>query len=176
MAISVKMCTGQPNATFNSADAGSVTAYTADANGVITVTNPRDVLAFLQAGFAVAGTLGSFAETQFVTKSSGNGTLAAGDMEGAGYCALASSGATAFTTRTATLLIAGIPSAQLGGSYVLRVYNTNGGTLTLTAGSGVTITGTATIATAKFRDYLVSITNLGTPAITMQNIGSGTAD
>jgi hypothetical protein len=152
-----------------------VANYVADALGCIIVTNPRDIVAFIQAGFNFAGNLGSVLEAQFVTKSSGNGTLAAGDMEGSGYCILATSGATAFTTRTATLLVAGIPNAMLGATYILRVYNTNGGTLTLTGGTGVTITGTATIATAVFRDYMVSITNLASPALTMQNIGSGVA-
>lgn len=109
---------------------------------------------------------------QFTTISSGNGTLAAGALEGAGFTVLATSGATAFTTRTAAQMItqAGL---VVGQSYVARVYNTNGGTLTLTAGSGVTITGTATIATAVFRDYGVTVTAAG--AITMQNIGSGVA-
>jgi hypothetical protein len=173
MAIAIKMCTGQPGATFTSADSGSVPNYVADSLGCIVVTNPKDILAFVQAGFNFAGNLGSVLEAQFVTKSSGNGTLAAGDMEGSGYCILASSGATAFTTRTATQLVAGIPNAMLGGTYILRVFNTNGGTLTLTGGSGVTITGVATIATTVTRDYIVTITNLATPAVTMQSIGSG---
>lgn len=112
--------------------------------------------------------------SQFVTISAGNGTLALGNMEGAAYCTLATSGATAMTTRTAAQLIAAIPNAQIGESYILRVYNTNGGTLTLTGGTGVTITGTATIATAVSRDYNVSIT--GAATVTMQNIGSAVAN
>lgn len=116
----------------------------------------------------------SLAATQFVSISAGNGTLSAGNMEGAQYCVLATSGATAFTTRTAAQIIAGVPNAQIGDSYTLRVYNTNGGTLTLTGGTGVTITGTATIATNVTRDYLVSVT--GASTVTMQNIGSGVAN
>jgi len=112
--------------------------------------------------------------TQFTSVAAGNGTLAAGNIEGADKVILASSGATAFTTRTAAQMIAQIPNAQVGMSYFLRVYNTNAGTLTLTGGVGVTITGTATIATAKYRDYSVTIT--GAATITLQNLGSGTAD
>jgi|SRR6185312_12019903 len=109
---------------------------------------------------------------QFTTISSGNGTLSAGAIEGANFTALATSGATALTTRTAAQMItqAGL---IVGQSYVLRVYNTNAGTLTLTGGTGVTITGTATIATNVFRDYGVTVT--GSAAITLQNIGAGNA-
>lgn len=111
--------------------------------------------------------------TQFSTISAGNGTLAAGNIEGGAFTTLASSGATAMTTRTAAQMItqAGL---SVGQSYMLRIYNTNGGTLTLTGGTGVTITGTATIATNITRDYSVTVT--GAATITMQNIGSGVAN
>lgn len=111
---------------------------------------------------------------QFVSISAGNGTLAAGNMEGAAFCTLASSGATAMTTRTAAQLIAAIPGWQIGDTYMLRVFNSNAGTLTLTGGTGVTITGTATIATSITRDYMVSMTAAAT--VTMQNLGSGVAN
>lgn len=111
--------------------------------------------------------------SQFVTIAAGNGTLAAGNMEGAAWCNLASSGATAMTTRTAAQLIAGIPNAQIGMTYMLMIFNSNGGTLTLTGGTGVTITGTATIATNIVRFYQVSIT--GAATVTMQNMGAGNA-
>lgn len=111
--------------------------------------------------------------SQFVTIAAGNGTLAAGNMEGAAWCNLASSGATAMTTRTAAQLIANIPNAQIGMNYMLMIFNSNGGTLTLTGGTGVTITGTATIATNIVRFYNVSIT--GAATVTMQNMGAGNA-
>lgn len=111
---------------------------------------------------------------QYVSISAGNGTLAAGNMEGALDCTLATSGATAMTTRTAAQIFANIPGAQVGMTYLLRVYNTNAGTLTLTGGTGVTITGTATIAANVWRDYLVTINT--TTTITLQNLGSGTAN
>jgi len=120
------------------------------------------------------GANGQLPATQYTSISAGNGTLAAGNMEGAADVTLASSGATAMTTRTAAQIIANIPNAQTGMSYRLRVYNTNAGTLTLTGGTGVTITGTATIATNVWRDYYVTIT--GASTITMQNLGSGTAN
>lgn len=112
--------------------------------------------------------------TQFRSISAGNGTFLAGDISGGTYTVLASSGATAMTTRTATLMFGDVPNAQAGLSYYLRIYNTNAGTLTLTGGTGVTITGTATIATAIWRDYVVTLNSATT--LTMQNVGSGTAN
>ena len=58
-------------------------------------------------------------------------------------------------------------------TYLLRIYNSGDNTITLTGGTGVTITGTATIATAKFRDYIVTFDSATT--LTMQNVGNGTA-
>ena len=111
--------------------------------------------------------------TQFTTTAAGNGTLTAGQITGAGYTVLASSGATAFTTRTATQMFADTPNAQAGTSYLLRVVNTNAGTLTLTGGTGVTITGTATLATNTTRDYTVTFNSSTT--LTLQSLGSGVA-
>lgn len=110
--------------------------------------------------------------SQFVSISAGNGTLAAGNMEGAAWCNLASSGATAMTTRTAAQILAQIPNGQIGMNYMLAVFNSNAGTLTLTGGTGVTITGTATLATNTARLYNVAIT--GAAALTMQNMGTYT--
>lgn len=111
--------------------------------------------------------------SQFTSISSGNGTLAAGAIEGAAFCTLATSGATALTTRTAAQMLAQVPNGQIGMTWLVRVYNTNAGTLTITGGTGVTVTGTATIATNIFRDYQAQIT--GTAALTLQNIGAGNA-
>ncbi len=116
---------------------------------------------------------GALAPHKFTSISAGNGTFSAGDIEGAAFTVLATSGATAMTTRTAAQMLAGIPNAGIGSKYVLRVYNTNGGTLTITGGTGVTVTGTATIATNVWREYLVTFTSA--TALTMQNIGAGNA-
>lgn len=111
---------------------------------------------------------------QFTSVATGNGTAAQGALTGANFVVYATSGATALTTRTAALMFTDTLNAQVGGSYVLRIYNTNGGTLTITAGSGVTLTGTATIATTIWREYLVTFNSATT--LTMQNIGSGNAN
>lgn len=109
--------------------------------------------------------------TQYTATDASNGTFEAGDLEGAAFVAVESSVATAMTTRTAAQMIAGIPNFAVGMSYRLRVINTKDDTLTLTGGSGVTIAGTATLATETWREYLVIYT--GASALTMQDIGAG---
>ena len=46
---------------------------------------------------------------------------------------------------------------------------------TIAGGTGVTISGTATVANNTWRDFLCQITNTGTPAVTMTIMGSGVA-
>jgi hypothetical protein len=112
---------------------------------------------------------------QFSTAALAAGTLAAGAITGAAFTVLQNTGATpgAQTVRTAAQMLADFPAARVGFSYILRIVNTGAGTLTLTADGGatVTITGTATVATNVFRDYLVTF-NTATTA-TIQSIGSG---
>lgn len=111
---------------------------------------------------------------QFVTNTTTT-TFAAGQLTGSEFQVYANTGNTpgTITTRTAAQMIADIPNASVGLSWVLRIYHGGTGTLTVAAGTNVTLTGTATIATTTFRDFLCTITSA--TAITMQNIGSGTA-
>jgi hypothetical protein len=68
-------------------------------------------------------------------------------------------------------MLADIPGAQVGHSYVFRVVNTGAGTLTLAMDASVTGTGTLTVATNTFRDYLLTFLTATTASI--QSIGSG---
>ncbi len=104
-------------------------------------------------------------------------TFAAGQLEGADYVVYTNTQATpgSIATRTATQMIAGIPNAYDGQAYILRVINGQGtGTLTMTAGTDVTLTGTATIAINTWRDYVVTITSVASHTLTIQNAGTGT--
>lgn len=101
-------------------------------------------------------------------------TVAAqGDLTGAYYVQAEYSavGAAALTTRSAAQMIADA-GLQIGESYVLEITNTSGGTTTLTAGAGVTLTGTMTMATNTTRRFNVKVT--GDNAITIQSTGVGT--
>jgi hypothetical protein len=85
-------------------------------------------------------------------------------------------GATTATTDTAANIIAAIPQAQryIGFTYRLRVINESSGDFawTIAGGTGVTITGTATVAQDTWREYVVTIATATT--VTLQNVGTGT--
>jgi len=79
------------------------------------------------------------------------------------------------TTRTAAQMYGDDPGAAIGGGYLLRICNSGAGTLTLAGGSGVTVTGTATVATNTFRDFVVNYSGTtAAPAVTITNVGLGT--
>jgi hypothetical protein len=62
----------------------------------------------------------------------------------------------------------GVPNLfNIGWQFV--IYNTEGATLTITAGTGVTLVGTATITTATMRSWVITVTSPTT--ITMQTLG-----
>ena len=149
-----------------------------------TVVTPNGFVEFL-ASYTAAGAVSlhqvsasnAIPPAQFTTAALSVGTLAAGQITGAGMTVLQNTGATpgAQTVRTAAQMLADFPGAYVGMSYMLRIVNTGAGTLTLTADGGatVTISGTATIATNTFRDYVVAFTGAATATIT--SVGSGTS-
>jgi hypothetical protein len=86
-------------------------------------------------------------------------------------------GANALTTRTATQLVTDLTNLigfvpPIGYSWDFEIQNTGNNTVTLTAGSGVTINGTATVATNTNRSFVCTVT--GPTTITVQNVGSRT--
>ena|ERR1700761_889202 len=125
---------------------------------------------------------------QSTTISQASGVLAATAMVGGQDTFVTTSGATALTTDSAANILSTLYAALVNNSgsspaprkwstmsWLLNIINTNASTLTLTGGAGVTISGTATIATNTSRNYLVTITNsAGSGAITLMNVGGGT--
>jgi hypothetical protein len=85
-------------------------------------------------------------------------------------------GAGTLNTASAAAIVAAIPSPFVGQTYLLKVANTSSGAFawTLTAGAGVTVTGTATINQATFREFLVTLTSLTAVAIQATGV-TGTA-
>ena len=77
-------------------------------------------------------------------------------------------------TPTAALLVAAVPGAVVGSGFEFTIRNTADAaeTITLTAGSGVTLSGTMTIAQNNSKRFLAVITNVGTPAITIYSLGT----
>jgi len=121
----------------------------------------------------------TFLSSSFTSTALSGAVLPAGAITGAAEVYLLSSAAngTSLTTRTAAQMyadlqiVSGLQNLN-GWSYMLRITNSSGGTTTLAAGTGVTLTGTMTMATNTFRDFVVTINNAG--AITIQSVGSGT--
>jgi len=88
-------------------------------------------------------------------------TAAVGNLTGAAFVnlLLTAVGANNFTTRTATQMFGDIPGAYTGLKYMASIRNTNAGTTTLVAGTGVTLTGTMTIAQNTTRLFMVEFTS-----------------
>lgn len=102
-------------------------------------------------------------------------TFTAGQLTGAAFVDYANTGATpgSIATRTAAQMFTDYAYARVGGSYLLRITNAQAvGTLTVTAGTNVTLTGTATILPSTWRDFVVTFNSATT--LTMQNIATGT--
>jgi hypothetical protein len=78
------------------------------------------------------------------------------------------------TPTAAQMWAAAGPAAFAGLSYNLRIINSSAGNnaWTLTAGTGVTLTGTMSINQNTFRDFVVTLTSA--TAVTIQQVGTGT--
>ncbi len=79
-------------------------------------------------------------------------------------------------TPTAALLVAALPSCVVGNAFVFTIRNTADAaeTITVTAGSGATLSGTMTIAQNNSKDFLVVLTNVtsGAEAYTVYSLGT----
>lgn len=117
------------------------------------------------ANAATSGTVATAAQI------AGNGGFVVLDMTGS-----LGAGAT-LTTPSAAAIIAQLPNLMSGAGYHLRIINETSATnaWTLTAGSNVSVTGTATIAAAGWTDFVVTLNQSASPAtVVFQRAGSGT--
>lgn len=114
----------------------------------------------------------NLAATQYNKNTAGVGTAAAGEVTGARFVSLELENDTAYayTTRTVAEMVADLGEAFfVGMSYMLLISNTGSGTVTLTAGTGVTLAETATIATLKARLFHVNFSSA--TACTITSVG-----
>ena len=86
-------------------------------------------------------------------------------------------GAVTDTTDTAANIIAALgnpPTVPQAGQFtkVVRWTNATGQTITVAGGTGVTTSGTMTVATGAWRDFALQVTAVG--AILLTNVGGGT--
>ena len=112
---------------------------------------------------------------KFTTVPSTDGVFTSDEIAGTHevIIMMSGSGATALTTPTADEIIAGVPFWEVGGMYRFRICNPTPGTITITPGTGVTITGLTTCPTNKWREWLVRYTAAN--AVDFRDIGSGDA-
>jgi hypothetical protein len=145
---------------------------------VNTTTNVCDTVVVTAAGATtstVAAGPSDVADVQYTTSSVTTGSIAAGIITGANDCVWNQTGATpgAQLVRTAAQLLGDTPNGRVGQSTTFRIIETGAGTLTLTtdAGATVTMTGTMTVPTNTFRDFMLTF-NTATTA-TVQSLGAG---
>ncbi len=158
-----------------------VTARSTDTLTIVRAQEGTSALAWVQgdlfALLVTAGGLSNMIQGQAAintVSTAGSGSWSAANMLAGVINRTGPGGAYADATDTATALVGAIPFAQVGLAFRLRVLNTVAFANTITAGSGVTLAGTTAIAASTWRDYLGTITNVGTPAVTLTGIGSGT--
>lgn len=109
--------------------------------------------------------------------SAGTSEVLTGFQIDAGIFVRSGGTTTTATTDTATNIINAIgPGSYVGMTALLFYVNLSSGTATIAAGTGVTTSGTMTVPTAGLRVFVFTITNVTTPAVTVQGafqLGSG---
>lgn len=149
----------------------SGSTYTPDVNGQI-IADPLDVGYLVAQGF----TVGSFPTGDKVATAD-NGTTqtltAAMLSGGANVYHTSAGGATpTLTLPTAAAFLAANPGLNaVGKSMRIRFINTNSGTATIATATGWTLTGTLTLATNTWRDFIVTLTAAG--ALSAVSVGTG---
>jgi len=129
-----------------------------------------DVVALFQSGNPAIASLASAGVTD---------TLTGQQMDAGIYVRSGATAAVTSTTDTATNIINAIgPGVFLGMTFMFMYVNVNtsSGAVTLAAGTGVTLSGTTTVPIAAMRVFVGTVTNVTTPAVTIQGafaVGSG---
>ena len=77
---------------------------------------------------------------------------------------------------TAGDLLTAVPSAAIGTSFIVTIRNTADAaeTITMTTNTGLTLSGTMTIAQNAQKDFFVNFTDVTTAAVTIYSMGSTT--
>lgn len=111
---------------------------------------------------------------QFLSNTTTTAFLA-GQLTGANYVTYMNTQGTpgSIQVRTAAQFFTDNPYARVGATYNLRIVNAQGtGTLTVTTNTGITLTGTMTIAINSWRDFVVTYTSAS--AVVVQSTATGT--
>lgn len=131
-------------------------------------------LAVAQNSQVFTGTLsvGGIAQNAKYSTGTTTTTFTAGQLTGSAVTVYDSTATTpgSIATRTATEMVGDL-GATVGATYILIIRNSSGSanTMTVTAGTGVTLTGTMTIAQSVSRVFVVTINTATT--MTIQSVG-----
>lgn len=132
--------------------------------------------AFTLTGISVTPLM-NLLNAKFTTAALESATIAAASVAGANTVEHINTGTTPANLQlpTAADIVAAIPNAQVGFSYILDVRNGSSGanTATLTTNTGLTLTGTMTIAQNVTRRLVVTLVSL--TAVTFQSMGISAA-
>ena len=145
---------------------GTTATFTSVASGVWTVQAASTQTA--------ASTTFATAATVVLTAAVLTGGTASVDLTLTGATTI-----TSLTTDTAANIVKALHTPTIGTSYRLRIINVVGvATSALTGGSGVTVSspgsGVVTIPSSGWREFVVTVTAIGTPALTMKSVATGT--
>ena len=120
---------------------------------------------------------GSLPPAQYSTAALQSTAMTAAQVAGAATTVFDNTGTTPGNLQmpTAANLIAAVPGWQIGQAYELRIRNDSGSanTATITTNTGITLTGTMTIAQNVTRYFIVTYTAAG--AVTVQSVGVSAA-
>jgi len=118
---------------------------------------------------AVVNTIGQVADFTslgaYTTDATGALTLTVAQFINGVFVETGSASGGNITTPTAAAIVAAIPNCQVGSRFEFDFVNTGSNTMTLAAGSGVTLTGTVAMATNTSQHYVGVVTNVNTPAV-----------
>lgn len=120
--------------------------------------------------------LGYYPGKNVVTSLSSTATLTTAQSLGGMVLANATAGAITLTSPTAAAMVAAMNSPQAGTSFILHIRNTAGAAnnVTLAGGTGVTVSGTPTVAQNNCKSFLciVDDASAGSEAITAYSLGT----
>lgn len=162
----------------SAADAGKAasagTAWASTRGVVVEATDSEDQLAGVRliGPFPQGGVLGTKMTTASTINTAGVETYTAAQLLGGLILRDPAGSGRSDVTPAASDIIAAIPQAGVGTSFEFTIRNTADASeaITVTAGSGVTISGTATIAQNNSKRFLAVVT--GAAAVTIYSLGT----
>jgi hypothetical protein len=171
-----------PNLTWNSSTLtiATTTASTSTTSGALVVSGGLGVAtdSYFGGDFLVTGNTyprGTIFQQYTVTSvtTAGNVTHTAASIVGGILLRNCNGSARTDVTPTAAQLVALVPHAVVGTGIwsSIRNVSTTNIAVTLTAGAGVTLNNTITVAQNTSQQFIYLITNVGTPAITVYTVG-----